>query len=343
MKLVIYDNARKAMAELHRVDEVKDIRDKAIAMETYAKHAKDTKLVSYATEVRKRAERRLGELMEKQPKAKGGQPYQKKSTTVNKTAVEKSLKEQGIDENLAKRARKAAAMPEEQFEAEVAKTVKKAVAIVEDDKSIISEVRAEQQQEKAKRRGEREQELGAKLMAMPKKKFGVIYADPPWKFAVYNEDTGSDRAASNHYPTMTTECIKELNIPSADDCVLFLWATAPMLPEALDTMEAWGFKYKSHCIWNKQIVGTGYWFRNQHELLLVGTKGKIPAPNPGTQYASVQASSAKKHSEKPFLFREMIEELFPTLPKIELFARKEYKGWTVWGNETDEDDDEDES
>ena len=65
--------------------------------------------------------------------------------------------------------------------------------------------------------------------------------------------------------------------------MLFLWATAPMLPQALEVMAAWGFKYKSHMVWVKDRTGTGYWFRNAHELLLVGTKGRIPAPAPGMQ------------------------------------------------------------
>jgi N6-adenosine-specific RNA methylase IME4 len=100
-----------------------------------------------------------------------------------------------------------------------------------------------------------------------------------------------DRAADNHYPTMTTEQICALEIPAADNCALFLWATAPMLPEALAVMVAWGFTYKSHCIWAKDRLGTGYWFRNQHELLLVGTRGNIPAPAPGTQFPSSRRRS----------------------------------------------------
>ena len=64
-------------------------------------------------------------------------------------------------------------------------------------------------------------------------RFGVIAADPPWRFKTYSRETGMDRAAENHYPTMTVDHIKALQVPSADDCVLFLWTTAPMLPEAL--------------------------------------------------------------------------------------------------------------
>ena len=98
-------------------------------------------------------------------------------------------------------------------------------------------------------------------------------------------------------------------------------------------MAAWGFDYKSHCIWTKDKIGTGYWFRNSHELLLVGTKGSIPAPAMGTQWASTVEGRVTKHSAKPERFYELIEAYFPNLPKIELNARNTRKGWDAWGNE----------
>jgi N6-adenosine-specific RNA methylase IME4 len=135
----------------------------------------------------------------------------------------------------------------------------------------------------------------------PDKKYGVIYADPEWRFEVYSRDTGMDRAADNHYPTIGP--MRSARGPvgdiAADDCVLFLWATVPMLPDALRVMAAWGFEYKSHAIWKKDRIGTGYWFRNQHELLLVGTRGNIPAPAMGTQFESVIDAPVGKHSAKP--------------------------------------------
>jgi N6-adenosine-specific RNA methylase IME4 len=163
--------------------------------------------------------------------------------------------------------------------------------------------------------------------------YHVIYADPPWRFEPFSRDSGMDRAADNHYPTMTLEDIRDLSVPAADDAVLFLWATAPMLPEALEVMAAWGFEYKSHCVWAKNIQGTGYWFRSQHELLLVGTRGDIPAPAPGDQYASVIEAAVQAHSVKPVAFAEMIEEMYPGLRLLEMFARAPRLGWTVWGNE----------
>jgi N6-adenosine-specific RNA methylase IME4 len=187
-------------------------------------------------------------------------------------------------------------------------------------------------------RAERESELGAKQLALPVKRYGVIYADPPWRFEVYSRDTGLDRDASNHYPVQTLEQIKTLAVAgiAAPDCVLFLWATGAMMPQALEVMAAWKFEYRSQFVWAKDRAGTGYWNRNQHELLLVGTRGDVPAPAPGAQWASLIEAPVGPHSAKPKVFAEMIEGLFPTLPKIELFARgKARPGWDVWGAEAE--------
>jgi N6-adenosine-specific RNA methylase IME4 len=186
-------------------------------------------------------------------------------------------------------------------------------------------------------RAKKEESLGAKQTALPDARFGVILADPEWKFETWSEN-GMDRSADNHYPCSETGVIMDRKVGNlaADDCVLFLWATAPMLPEALSVMNAWGFKYKSHAIWAKDRIGTGYWFRNQHELLLIGTRGNVPCPSPGTQWASIIDAPIGRHSEKPVKVYELIEGYFPTLPKIELNARNRRDGWDSWGLEAPE-------
>jgi N6-adenosine-specific RNA methylase IME4 len=162
--------------------------------------------------------------------------------------------------------------------------------------------------------------------------FNVIYADPNWKFVTRSEN-GMDRAADNHYECANVAEIKAMKVPAADDCVLFLWATAPLLPEALEVMKAWGFTYRSNQIWAKNRAGTGFWFRSQHEQLLVGTKGNIPAPAPGTQYSSLIEAPLGEHSVKPEAFAEMIEDMFSDVPSVELFARRPRLGWTAIGDE----------
>jgi N6-adenosine-specific RNA methylase IME4 len=182
-------------------------------------------------------------------------------------------------------------------------------------------------------REQRERELAARILALPGKRYGVILADAGWRFEPWSRETGMDRAADNHYATSTTETIKAMDVVSiaADDCALFLWATSPMMRQALEVMMAWGFAYKSQIVWDKEIAGTGYWFRNRHELLLVGTRGNIPAPAMDTQWPSVMDERRTAHSVKPEWAYELIEEYFPNLPKIELFARRARAGWSSWG------------
>jgi N6-adenosine-specific RNA methylase IME4/predicted XRE-type DNA-binding protein len=222
---------------------------------------------------------------------------------------------------------------------QAAKALGVSQSTVRDDVSRNSSEPSKNHSTKAERRAERELELADKQAALPTQRYGVIVADPEWRFEPYSRETGMDRAADNHYPTSVTDTIAERDVASiaADDCVLFLWATVPMLEDAMNVLKAWGFKYKSHAIWDKVHIGTGYWFRNRHELLLVGTKGDIPAPAMGEQFASVMTIARKEHSAKPEQFLELIEQYFPNLPKIELNRRGAARpGWDAWGNEARE-------
>jgi len=165
---------------------------------------------------------------------------------------------------------------------------------------------------------------------LPSGKYEVILADPPWEYDFCKDNSDS---INNHYPTMTVEEIKNLEVPSADDAVLFLWATAPKLKEALEVMEAWGFKYKTCAVWDKEWIGMGYWFRGQHELLLVGVKGSFSPPQESCRFSSVIREKRQEHSKKPDKVYEMLEVMFPQSKRLELFARNKRPGWEVWGNE----------
>ena len=186
---------------------------------------------------------------------------------------------------------------------------------------------------KQTRRAAREAELAAKITSLPDAKFSVILADPEWRMEFWSRETGMNKAADNHFSTSPTEVIKARDVASiaAIDAVLFLWAIAPMLDDAIDVMRGWGFKYRSRVVWRKPHIGMGFWFRFQHELLLVGTRGEISCPAPGTQWPSIVEAPVGVHSEKPEIFYEMIEAYFPNLPKIELNARKRPPGWSSWG------------
>lgn len=220
---------------------------------------------------------------------------------------------------------------------QIAVSVAAKIAELEPDQQaqVIADPRPEQAIKKVMR-AEREENLAERTIIQSIGKgsqlYGVIYADPPWKFETHS-DNGMDRSADNHYPTMSMAQLYSLNIPAADDCVMFLWATVPMLPEAIDLMDEWGFIYKSHIMWVKDRIGTGYWTRNKHELLLIGTRGNVPAPAMGMQPPSVIELPLGRHSEKPSFFADMISTMYPTTPKLEMFARVGRVGWDVIGNE----------
>lgn len=162
------------------------------------------------------------------------------------------------------------------------------------------------------------------------KKYQVIYADPPWRYSFSKSDS---RKIENQYPTMDVEDICKMQIPSDDNAVLYLWGTAPKLVEALQVMKAWGFTYKSHAIWNKEKIGMGYWFRGQHELLLVGVKGKFSPPKSEQRIGSVITEKRGIHSKKPDRIRDYIKKWYSDKNCLEIFARNRTKGWDVFGNE----------
>lgn len=162
-------------------------------------------------------------------------------------------------------------------------------------------------------------------------KFPIIYADPATRYV----SGFGDRSIENHYPTMTTEelCALPVRELAMDASVLFIWTTIPQLRNTMIIIDAWGFNYVSAWCWDKVDQGTGHWGFNQHEELLIATRGEFPAPIPGTQPRSLYSEKKTDHSVKPAWFAERIEAIWPTLPKIELFARDPRPGWAAWGNQ----------
>ena len=167
---------------------------------------------------------------------------------------------------------------------------------------------------------------------------GCIVADPPWKIANYSAK-GEGKNPFAHYVCMSTADIAALpvNQLAAPDCALLMWATAPMLPDAVALMAAWGFTFKSAGAWAKQsstgnawAFGTGYCLRSAAEFFLLGTIGK-----PKVRSRSVRnliVAPVREHSRKPEAQYEMAEALFDG-PYVEIFSRTNRPGWSAWGNE----------
>ncbi len=162
----------------------------------------------------------------------------------------------------------------------------------------------------------------------------LLLADPPWR---YEHVVTESRAIENQYPTMSHDEIKAYPVArlATDDAVLFLWATSPKLAEALEVMATWGFTYRTSLVWVKDKIGMGYWARQRHELLLVGTRGNPPAPEPANRPDSVFSAPRGRHSEKPAIVYEILESLYPEWKdnRREVFARSKRDGWLCLGNE----------
>lgn len=211
-------------------------------------------------------------------------------------------------------------------------------------RKAAKEVRAEDQVEKKKKRDEKEARLGARIRALPEVKAGLILSDFEWHFKVRSEETGMDRHAANHYVTAaecdTAEAIVERQRArmgiAAEDCVHLMWVPACFDRIGHRVMELQGFTYVSQFVWIKDGIGTGFWVRDAHELLLIGVKGKVPAPAMGEQFRSVIEGPRGEHSQKPDRQYEIAEHYFPNLPKVELNARRARPGWIQWGNEAPE-------
>lgn len=168
---------------------------------------------------------------------------------------------------------------------------------------------------------------------LPEGPFQLLYADPAWQFG----HPDGPHAPENHYPTIPLDELKTLNVPAADDAVLFLWAVSALLPQALHVIEAWGFTHKTGAFWDKCSIGPGVWFRNEHEQLLLATRGNWPPPEPEDRVSSIIRAPRRAHSQKPEQVYELIERMYPQATKLELFARgKPRAGWAAWGNEVEQ-------
>jgi len=177
-------------------------------------------------------------------------------------------------------------------------------------------------------------------------KYRTIVADPPWE---YDRKTGlttrgyKPSTAEAHYPTMPMAEIAALPVTdlAEDDAHLYLWVTSPRLfgdrmagaadPGPREIMAAWGFAYKTTLVWVKPGWGMGWWFRNNHEFVLFGVRGKLPIPQEKRR-GSVITGGKREHSRKPDSFYDLVEAVSPG-PYLELFARRQRLGWDTWGDE----------
>lgn len=179
---------------------------------------------------------------------------------------------------------------------------------------------------------------------LPVKKYGVIYADPPWQYGSSTppKDTGVRQA---HYPTVSLADLKRLPVKNISDknCLLYLWVTGPLLAEAIELGGVWGFKYRQVAfVWHKQNAVVGNYSMTSCEYVLVFKRGNRPLPRDQISLTpQFLQAKASRHSAKPLEIKRRIDEGWPGVAKIELFARPakgqllpdNSEGWDFWGNE----------
>lgn len=175
------------------------------------------------------------------------------------------------------------------------------------------------------------------------KKYKVIYADPPWEYR--NRIGGHGTNVKDHYETMSMKELYDLDVKSISDkdCALFLWTTDSYLKRAISLMESWGFKYKTIAfVWlkltpsKKPVYNPAPYTGKSCEICLLGLKGHV------TKYIVERpkqfcSTIRQGHSEKPNQIRQRIQNMFPDVPKIELFERQRFDGWDAFGNEIESD------
>lgn len=178
----------------------------------------------------------------------------------------------------------------------------------------------------------------AAVEEMPRGAYGLIMADPPWHFKTRSAKGITTKGAGGHYQTQSLDWVKSLPVEdlAARDCILWLWATNPMLDQAFEVVTSWGFTFKTAGHWSKktktgkQAFGTGYILRCAGEPFLIGTIGK---PKTARNVRSVIEGLIRENSRKPEEAFAAAEQLLPGVRRCELFSRQTRPGWDVMGDE----------
>ena len=166
--------------------------------------------------------------------------------------------------------------------------------------------------------------------------YDVLAVDPGWNFRNWSAK-GEKKSAKRHYRCMPLAEIMALPVSrlAQRDCLVLLWATAPMLPQALACMASWGVPYKTNIVWRKVTpsgkvrMGPGYWARTMHEQVLIGTIGK---PKKVSAFPSIFDGVARDHSRKPEEFYALVEKHTVGLRRADVFSRTDRPGWDAFGD-----------
>lgn len=175
--------------------------------------------------------------------------------------------------------------------------------------------------------------------------WATVLADPPWRFTNRTGKVAPEHRRLDRYDTMLSDEIRALPVAEsvADRAHLYLWVPNALLPQGLQVVQSWGFRYVSNIVWAKRRKdggpdgrGVGFYFRNVTEMMLFGVRGSMRTLPPGRRQVNMIETRKREHSRKPDEAYEVIEACSPG-PYLELFARYGRHGWTAWGDESDPD------
>jgi N6-adenosine-specific RNA methylase IME4 len=313
----ILHDSRRNLSIAVTIPQHKLIADLAAAQEVFSTRQRlGEDVIGYAHALKVEALAGLGELLKKQPKATGTRGQLKGRGVIGGASTEPpiaTLADLGIDKKTSSLAQRLAALSDVERN-----------AIASRDKTLAEVTRTKTAASRAVR------------LSLPDAKYRIVYADPPWAYRD-TADAGAVQTggAAMQYPTMSIAelCALDVKAICDDDAVLFLWVTSPLLFECQPVITAWGFSYRASFIWDKVKHNHGHYNSVRHEFLLVCVRGS-GVPDIPTQFDSVQVIERTGHSEKPERFRELIDELYPTGKRVELFARTlPPLPWEGWGDE----------
>jgi N6-adenosine-specific RNA methylase IME4 len=303
------ERARTALAKALDITQVKQVLDVAAAAELYTKQQGCSEhVIGQAHALKIEALARLGELLKDMPKAKGGQPYQKrKKPTDSTTASVETLADLKIEPKVSMVAQQLAGLPPDIRDAIAAREIKLGQAL---------RTQRKQHQREALTRIE------------PDGLYDTIVIDPPWHYDRQPTDTGMRGEVD--YATMTIADLQAMILPAAPDCVLWLWTTNAFMRDAYTLAAAWEFTPKTILTWNKVHMGLGEWLRNVTEHCLLAVRGRPCVTL--TNQTTLITEQRREHSRKPEAFYTLVESLCPGR-KYEMFARTPREGWAAEGLE----------
>lgn len=327
MTLAKLEKATQMLIEAKSLDEVKHVIDIAEAAKTYAKAAKlGLDAQNHAAEIAILARRKAGEFLAQLERGGGtgrGNTMEKISNVGNLLSdYKETIEEAGISYQDANRWQQVASVPEETFKELITQTKEAGKELT--TSGIIKEIQ---------RANFIEKNNNKKIQPFPVGKYSVIYTDPPWPVGSIVMDKW-ESPIDDKYPVMSIEDITNLPVQelAADDCALFMWTTHTFLPDALNIIKEWGFKYFCCITWNKGSGWTQNGFHKMTELLLYAYKGKMNVDQYGKAIPTLIEEKKTYHSKKPDSIRDLIASKTPE-PRIEMFARDSFEGWSTWGNE----------